>query len=54
MSRTYEVLMEWRDFERDVASIFRVLGADVEHDVAVAGNRNLTFLCANARHLAVR
>jgi len=31
--------MEWRDFERDVASIFRVLGADVEHDVAVAGNQ---------------
>src|SRR5262249_50655095 len=39
LSRTYEVLMEWRDFEREVASIFRVLGAEVEHDVAVAGNQ---------------
>lgn len=28
-----------RDFEREVASIFRALGADVEHDVAVAGNQ---------------
>jgi Restriction endonuclease len=29
----------WRDFEREVASIFRALGATVEHDVAVAGNQ---------------
>ena len=29
----------WRDFEREVASIFRALGAAVEHDVAVAGNQ---------------
>ncbi len=29
----------WRDFEREVASIFRALGAAVQHDVAVAGNQ---------------
>ena len=29
----------WRDFEREVASIFRALGATVEHDVALAGNQ---------------
>lgn len=29
----------WRDFEREVASIFRALGAKVEHDVAIAGNQ---------------
>jgi hypothetical protein len=29
----------WRDFEREVASIFRALGAAVEHDVAIAGNQ---------------
>jgi hypothetical protein len=29
----------WRDLEREVASIFRALGATVEHDVAVAGNQ---------------
>jgi len=29
----------WRDFEREVASIFRALGAEVRHDVAVAGNQ---------------
>lgn len=29
----------WRDFEREVASIFRALGASVEHDVAIAGNQ---------------
>jgi len=27
----------WRTFVREVASIFRALGADVEHDVALAG-----------------
>jgi hypothetical protein len=32
-------MMEWRDLEREVATIFRVLGAEVEHDVAVAGNQ---------------
>jgi hypothetical protein len=29
----------WRDFEREVAAIFRALGAEVQHDVAVAGNQ---------------
>ena len=27
------------EFEREVASIFRVLGAAVEHDVGIAGNQ---------------
>ena len=31
--------IHWQDFEREVASIFRVLGAAVQHDVAVAGNQ---------------
>lgn len=29
----------WREFEREVASIFRALGAAVEHDVTVTGNQ---------------
>ncbi len=36
MGRMHETLLDWLDFERDVASIIRVLGADVQHDVAVA------------------
>lgn len=28
---------KWLVFEREVASIFRALGAEVQHDVALAG-----------------
>jgi hypothetical protein len=29
----------WRDFEREVAGLFRALGATVKHDAAIAGNQ---------------